>query len=44
MKRIFKNILAIPFLAIGVVFGSIAFVCAFLAAWFTETGIEITEG
>lgn len=43
MKRVFKNILAIPFLAIGVVFGSVAFVCVFLAAWFTETGIEITE-
>ena len=43
MKRIFKNILAIPFLAIGVVFGSIAFVCACLAAWFGKTGIEITE-
>ena len=43
MKRIFKNILAIPFLAIGVVFGSIAFVCAFLAAWFTEIVIDITE-
>lgn len=43
MKRMFKNILAIPFLAIGVVFGSVAFVCVCLAAWFTETGIEITE-
>ena len=43
MKRIFKNILAVPFLAIGVVFGSVVFACAFLAAWFTETGIEITE-
>ena len=43
MKRIFKNILAVPFLAIGVVFGSVAFVFAFLAAWFTDTGVEITE-
>ena len=43
MKKTLRNIVALPFLLVGVVLGCIAFILAFIAAWFTETGIEITE-
>lgn len=43
MKKTLRNIVAIPFLITGILLGSVAFVCVFLAVWFTETGIEIME-